>query len=183
MANPSHTEVWDDSVLVNSWNDALEEYKRYHSIQARGENVEKVLKAQENQGRKSVSATVKLSKQMLTYPSGEEMDYEEGELAEEAEQPSREIHAKKNIPEETVDHDTSSHGAGPAVPDKPSSLHQTSTIGPERGPPALPRHLVGQVHDEGLKNLLMSWYYAGYYTGLYEGQQQGTVEKHAKHDN
>ena len=29
------------------------------------------------------------------------------------------------------------------------------------------------VHDEGLKNLLMSWYYAGYYTGLYEGQQQG----------
>jgi len=28
------------------------------------------------------------------------------------------------------------------------------------------------VHDEGLKNLLMSWYYAGYYTGLYEGQQQ-----------
>lgn len=29
------------------------------------------------------------------------------------------------------------------------------------------------VQDEGLKRLLMSWYYAGYYTGLYEGQQQG----------
>jgi hypothetical protein len=28
------------------------------------------------------------------------------------------------------------------------------------------------VQDEGLKALLMSWYYAGYYTGLYEGQQQ-----------
>jgi len=28
------------------------------------------------------------------------------------------------------------------------------------------------VRDEGLKKLLMSWYYAGYYTGLYEGQQQ-----------
>jgi hypothetical protein len=28
------------------------------------------------------------------------------------------------------------------------------------------------VHDEGLKSLLMSWYYAGYYTGLYEGQHQ-----------
>ena len=26
--------------------------------------------------------------------------------------------------------------------------------------------------DEALKNLMMSWYYAGYYTGLYEGQQQ-----------
>ena len=28
------------------------------------------------------------------------------------------------------------------------------------------------VKDEALKNLMMSWYYAGYYTGLYEGQQQ-----------
>jgi hypothetical protein len=32
--------------------------------------------------------------------------------------------------------------------------------------------LVFPVRDEGLKKLLMSWYYAGYYTGLYEGQQQ-----------
>lgn len=24
---PSHAEIWDDSALVNSWNDALEEYK------------------------------------------------------------------------------------------------------------------------------------------------------------
>lgn len=23
----SHAEIWDDSALVNSWNDALEEYK------------------------------------------------------------------------------------------------------------------------------------------------------------
>lgn len=28
------------------------------------------------------------------------------------------------------------------------------------------------VKDEALKNLMMSWYYAGYYTGLYEGQHQ-----------
>ena len=28
------------------------------------------------------------------------------------------------------------------------------------------------VEDEGLKNLMMSWYFAGYYTGLYEGQQK-----------
>ncbi len=37
------------------------------------------------------------------------------------------------------------------------------------------------VHDDGLKNLLMSWYYAGYYTGLYEGQQQGAAAL-AKHE-
>jgi len=27
-------------------------------------------------------------------------------------------------------------------------------------------------NDEALKNLMMSWYYAGYYTGLHEGQQK-----------
>jgi hypothetical protein len=25
--NTSHAEIWDDSLLVNSWNEALEEYK------------------------------------------------------------------------------------------------------------------------------------------------------------
>lgn len=28
-------EVWDDSVLIESWNEALEEYKKYHSIHAK----------------------------------------------------------------------------------------------------------------------------------------------------
>jgi hypothetical protein len=32
------------------------------------------------------------------------------------------------------------------------------------------------VQDENLKNLLMSWYYAGYHTGLYEGRQQAMKE-------
>lgn len=39
----SHDEVWDDSALVNSWNDALQEYKKYHSIHSKGGNVDEVL--------------------------------------------------------------------------------------------------------------------------------------------
>ncbi|CAK7273547.1 hypothetical protein SEPCBS57363_005705 [Sporothrix epigloea] len=39
-------------------------------------------------------------------------------------------------------------------------------------PSLLPPQTVLGGADEGLKKLLMSWYYAGYYTGLYEGQQQ-----------
>ncbi|KAH8677396.1 hypothetical protein BX600DRAFT_449640 [Xylariales sp. PMI_506] len=42
--NLTHEEIWDDSALVNSWNDALEEYKKYHSIHAKGGNVEELLK-------------------------------------------------------------------------------------------------------------------------------------------
>lgn len=33
------------------------------------------------------------------------------------------------------------------------------------------------VQDEGLKRLLMSWYYAGYYTGLWEGEQKHRNEQ------
>ncbi|TKA63507.1 hypothetical protein B0A49_04534 [Cryomyces minteri] len=39
----SYNEVWDDSALLESWNEAVQEYKHYHSIHARGENVEEVV--------------------------------------------------------------------------------------------------------------------------------------------
>lgn len=54
------------------------------------------------------------------------------------------------------------------VKSEPPAVTETT---PSLAPP-LPPHLVGSVHDEGVKNLLMSWYYAGYYTGLYEGKGQ-----------
>lgn len=41
--NLSHEEVWDDSDLVKSWNEALAEYKKYHSLAAKGEKVDVVL--------------------------------------------------------------------------------------------------------------------------------------------
>ncbi|KEZ46157.1 hypothetical protein SAPIO_CDS1026 [Scedosporium apiospermum] len=32
----SHDDIWDDSMLVDSWNEALAEYKKYHSIHVTG---------------------------------------------------------------------------------------------------------------------------------------------------
>lgn len=37
-------------------------------------------------------------------------------------------------------------------------------------PPFPPSILAGE--NEALRNLMISWYFAGYYTGLYEGQQK-----------
>ncbi|RGP76068.1 survival motor neuron 1 [Fusarium longipes] len=37
--NLTHEEVWDDSALIDSWNEALQEYKKYHSIHAKGGSV------------------------------------------------------------------------------------------------------------------------------------------------
>ena len=31
------------------------------------------------------------------------------------------------------------------------------------------------VRDDALKNLMMSWYWAGYYTGLHHGKQQSQI--------
>ncbi|KAH6897433.1 hypothetical protein B0T10DRAFT_557250 [Thelonectria olida] len=35
----SHEEIWDDSALIDSWNEALAEYKKYHSVHAKGGSV------------------------------------------------------------------------------------------------------------------------------------------------
>lgn len=154
----SHAEVWDDSALVDSWNDAVEEYKKYHSIKARGENEDEVLSAVEVKSSGFADATI----------------IEEGQFHENA---VNDQHAKANASGKTADHDT-------ITSQRPTQSNNMRS-GPAQalsGPPALPQHLIGQVHDEGLKNLLMSWYYAGYYTGLYEGQQQERTGSSAKHE-
>ncbi|KIW37815.1 uncharacterized protein PV06_09800 [Exophiala oligosperma] len=44
----SQAEIWDDSALIRSWNDAVAEYEYYHSIHAKGEDVEEILRRAEN---------------------------------------------------------------------------------------------------------------------------------------
>ncbi|KAF7905462.1 uncharacterized protein EAF01_005983 [Botrytis porri] len=147
--NASHAEVWDDSTLVDSWNQALQEYEKYHSIHARGEKVEDVLNA--------------FGKQSDGLDG--EMNEDSGEVVEE---PLEENIVMQSEFEQIDDHTQ----AGPKSNDKPAPKATKSGSSSSSKAPILPPQLIGQVHDENLKNLLMSWYYAGYYTGLYEGQQQ-----------
>ncbi|KAH8596495.1 hypothetical protein B0O99DRAFT_118594 [Bisporella sp. PMI_857] len=156
----THAEIWDDSMLVNSWNDALEEYKQYHSIQAQGENVEDVLKAYE-EGNDEIHH----DHDVIVNDDSSQLDTSKTNL-----------HAKHSLANGTVDHTTSKEGPQVEIRQRnssgiPGSKHSTGL--------AVPQHLIGQVHDEGLKNLLMSWYYAGYYTGLYEGRQESATSKDA----
>jgi len=121
--NFSHAEIWDDSALVNSWNDAVEEYKvrgrlqgkaeltsikRYHSIKARGDDVEEVIKAAENPSTETFVQPPLDNAEYSPRSRGEEMDYEEGELAPDSENLIHDLPAKKSMPEKTVDHDTKS---------------------------------------------------------------------------
>ncbi|GAB0143130.1 hypothetical protein EsHS_00003657 [Epichloe bromicola] len=51
----SHEEVWDDSALIDSWNEALAEYKKYHSIYAKGGSVRDLPQVQDSASSRSAS--------------------------------------------------------------------------------------------------------------------------------
>ncbi|KAI1093773.1 hypothetical protein F5B19DRAFT_491093 [Rostrohypoxylon terebratum] len=133
----SHNEIWDDSALVNSWNDALEEYKKYHSIHRNGGNVEDLLK----------TSNAKTDTQEAGHPSSSHSIKTDPEMRGEA------SNGRQEDGTSTFQH-SHPHGGTPG-----------------------PQGLLGSVRDEGLKRLLMSWYYAGYYTGLYEGQQNQSQQR------
>lgn len=154
-AMASHDEIWDDSALVNSWNEALAEYKKYHSIHAQGaalpEDVTADLKDQN--AKPSVASTD------AQQEGGDEV--EEGEAMEEDDTAPTAAVGMKIV-------ETPQPAAGPT----------TTTAASLPGPG--PQLMLGSVQDEELKKLLMSWYYAGYYTGLYEGKQKALQEQAQK---
>ncbi|KAI1766583.1 hypothetical protein GGR53DRAFT_464257 [Hypoxylon sp. FL1150] len=132
----SHNEMWDDSALVESWNEALQEYEKYHSIHKNGGNVEDLLKSNQT-----------------TSDAKDEID-----VAEESSAPGSLKTGSEMRGDATAD--------GRQVNGTSTTQHSL----PLGGGPG-PQGLLSSVRDEGLKRLLMSWYYAGYYTGLYEGQK------------
>ncbi|KAM0425233.1 hypothetical protein ACHAPT_009550 [Fusarium lateritium] len=152
--NLTHEELWDDSALINSWNEALEEYKvgkpgetpegsltdgqqKYHSIHAKGGSV-----------RDLESKSQTAIKRETSPERPQDAD------AMESEEPST------SAPGEALNEEA------------PSSSRNEPQATPQ-GLPTFPvQAVLGSVQDESLKKLLMSWYYAGYYTGLFEGQQQ-----------
>ncbi|KAK1772637.1 putative smn family protein smn1 protein [Phialemonium atrogriseum] len=138
----THDDIWDDSALIDSWNDALEEYKKYHSIHAKGGAAVDDILAQAKTRKNAKPETGDGSQPM-----------EEGEVDQADETPKNgqgtDVHEDRAPTAVQGGHTTN---AGP------------SNLGPQT--------ILGSVGDEGLRKLLMSWYYAGYYTGLYEGQQQ-----------
>ncbi|KAL2264139.1 hypothetical protein VTK26DRAFT_1660 [Humicola hyalothermophila] len=153
----THDDIWDDSALVDSWNQALAEYKKYHSIHAKGGTIEDIQSSPVPAPRRNAVPETNVTGEPL---SGQEGQEEEGEADENA--PMGESNETPNL--------TISDGQGSGDANKQGDRVQAG--GPTLFPPG-PQVLLGTVQDEELKKLLMSWYYAGYYTGLYEGKQQG----------
>ncbi|KAJ0163771.1 hypothetical protein CTA2_2438 [Colletotrichum tanaceti] len=160
----THDEMWDDSALIDSWNEALDEYK------ASGGRLEDS-DLQENPEPQTLAAQPQAVDQPEIVPGTEGASKTEGAgSSAEVKQPldpsgnpgrSEKLGSALMY---LVQKDSSDVPIAKAV-----SGHGGSGLGPAT---MGPQSLLGTVQDEGLKKLLMSWYYAGYYTGLYEGQQQ-----------
>ncbi|BDD61181.1 hypothetical protein MAP00_006251 [Monascus purpureus] len=161
----THAEIWDDSALVRSWDEAVEEYKLYHSIHARGEDVEDVL-------RKAEEAELTESKTQNQHDDqDQELDYEP---VGEEEVPDADV--TDAVQPETDPHQEPHPGEKAGGPEIGPSLS-----GP--GAASMPHAILTQVQDESLKNLMMAWYFAGYYTGLHEGQQRAQQNVAANNNN
>lgn len=134
--------------------------QKYHSIHARGERVEDAIK-----GFESHDENVDLSSETVLGPQagakgdtaaiehleeledGEVDEVDEGEVERSNDYAVNEIpqnYNHKQTPHQTLNYKTSS-------------------------PPGMPAAVTAGVNNEPLRNLMMSWYYAGYYTGFYEG--------------
>ncbi|TKX18508.1 hypothetical protein C1H76_9297 [Elsinoe australis] len=146
----SQRETWDDTELVDSWNDALEEYKKYHSIAAKGENIDELVRKFEEE----------VKKPSVQGPPAEDL-------------PNGHDDEDEYMPE------ADGMSTGQVAQEQPGTT--TSNLDTHYEPRAqvssqMPQALLGAVQDENMRNLMMSWYYAGYYTGLLEGQQKAHAD-------
>ncbi|MCJ1377641.1 hypothetical protein MMC17_000737 [Xylographa soralifera] len=159
----SPEEIWDDSALIQSWDDALEEYKLYHSIHARGERVEDVLLAAQGEDQLMTTDQPLLVDEVTAQPNyrpGDE-SLEDGELeGTEA--------AMSNDPQPDIEHQEKPS----TKPRAPIGLPETNIPELTQNSSSIPQGVIAaSTQEEAQKNLMMSWYWAGYYTGFYEGQK------------
>ncbi|KAL4929561.1 uncharacterized protein BDV17DRAFT_261220 [Aspergillus undulatus] len=140
-------EIWDDSALVQSWDEAVEEYRLYHSIAAKGENVEDVLREAEAAAEAGAGPSMSWA-QVENDDDMADADAEPVEAAAAATHVSQVANDSAQLQQETA------AAAGPAQA------------------PVMPYPAFPPGQDEGLKNLMMAWYFAGYYTARYEEQQR-----------
>ncbi|KAF2256660.1 hypothetical protein BU26DRAFT_526988 [Trematosphaeria pertusa] len=156
--------AWDDSALINSWEEAVAEYDKYHSIQRSGKRLEDVLSQEElkqlreEHGNLIEEVETRSNAADPNRPAGQEND----------EWPQEETNGDGGIGE------TQSHAEERTASGDQEHARTSETTRPHDGPLAasMPQAVLGTVQDENLRNLMMSWYYAGYYTGLVAGQQQ-----------
>ncbi|KAH7125361.1 hypothetical protein B0J11DRAFT_528241 [Dendryphion nanum] len=155
---------WDDSALIDSWESALDEYKKYHSIQAQGKRLEDVLTAEELSSLKADYGD--LVEDVETTTKAADGGIYAGQI--DTETPEASGNANSQVPQDVTQVEEVT-----APTDQESSTKTVETNAhthDEAHAASMPQAILGTVQDENLKNLMMAWYYAGYYTGVQQSR-------------
>ncbi|KAF3039195.1 hypothetical protein E8E12_007142 [Didymella heteroderae] len=160
----SDKNAWDDSFLQDSWNAAVAEYEKYHSIARSGKRLEDVLTREELKELQAdygdlIGDADDEGEIVEANGNSDQMDTEDS--MQETEDVGLDLQAEHQPHETTASEEQNLSHVAIAGTTAPS----------DNAFAALPQALLGTVQDENLKNIMMSWYYAGYYTGLHAGQQ------------
>ncbi|MCJ1403149.1 hypothetical protein MMC11_006372 [Xylographa trunciseda] len=162
----SQEEIWDDSALIQSWDDALEEYKLYHSIHARGERVEDVLLAAQAEDQLMTTDAALLVNRVTAQPV-----YRRGDEAFR----DWELEGTEAFTSNSLQPDVENQELSSTKPHALNGLPETHPVGPRQDVSSIAQGAIAaSTQEEAQKNLMMSWYWAGYYTGFYEGQKQAS---------
>ncbi|KAH6639654.1 hypothetical protein C7974DRAFT_136299 [Boeremia exigua] len=161
----SDKNAWDDSFLQDSWNDAVAEYEKYHSIAKSGKRLEDVLNEEElkelREDHGDLIGEVEATAGVLAdaNDNSDQMDTEDS------------VQETKDVEQTDMAGDQLQETTASEELDQPKSGNAGTTAPHDNVFAAMPQALLATVQDENLKNIMMSWYYAGYYTGLHAGQQ------------
>ncbi|KAK3386939.1 hypothetical protein B0H63DRAFT_143212 [Podospora didyma] len=169
---------WDDSSLVESWNQALDEYKKYHSVHAAGGTVEDLIKDEEEK------TPWDDAKPETNHHADGSLGYDEVKINVEEEAAEATMAPRTDETGRTaaiISNPPHAGSSADAIKSDDFNTSQASQTGQQggNGPPAaafMPPPFLGAVHDEELKALLMSWYWAGFYTGRLQGKKEGLQE-------
>lgn len=184
----SQAEIWDDSALVRSWEDAVKEYEYYHSLAARGIDPEEVLdEAEEAEGR-GEEVDLKIDVGMRGSPSKRSVfvngaangavDVDGGDEDGEVEEGEAEDEGVGGKERQGLTNDASAmnqvHGREHGPPHPPDSEAEPVQPQPVNATSTEEATKAAAAADQTLENLKMAYYWAGYYSGLYDGQRQAT---------
>jgi hypothetical protein len=151
-------DAWDDNELVDSWNQAFAEFQKFHSIHVSGKTLAETLTKEE------IADLEKRGISLKRQPANGEVHSLQDDDVEDLQEPEEELMEEEYV-ELDAEVNGQDHNRSGANGD--DFAFQTSEIPPQAQIPPL---LLNSVPDESLKNLMMSWYWAGYYTGFHQGK-------------
>ena len=156
----------------------------YHSIHAKGERVEDVIKETEDTADGDAlpgphdSFSILVDKNEAV--AGMDEDLEEGEFEETPTGAGDLVngtpgdHSTAPMQHENMTASNNSNPQPPSISVPTAALNGGDW---DASLDYVPLLILTLVNNDATKNLMLSWYWAGYYTGLHEGQQQATTSQ------